>query len=259
MDIDAFAEIIEDGSVEWMRRQAVDSNRRPWNGIDYTDFTIENGRKGRRHYLASVKHLDDQIGLILTCLEETGLVENTIVLLTSDHGDFLGDRGLVGKKYFFRQAVDVPLIMAGPGVTPGTDQTLRSLSDLFATVLDAAGVDESDLSDSRSLLAEGDVNRVVCGQLDIGLFCARENWRYSRYRGGEIRLYNITRDPEELINLAERDEACRTRSEMESALTEWMSESLYAAHRDKRVEARNDDPDSEFNRAGWVRPYPGRS
>lgn len=118
----------------------------------------------RRSSKAMIKLIDDQIGEILRLLEKRGMMEDTLVLFTSDHGDMLGDHYLLQKGVPWRQAANVPLAIRLPGAEPtGENPYSVELSDLAATILDYAGLDArqalsrswpayNDIIPSRSLL-----------------------------------------------------------------------------------------------------------
>lgn len=119
-------------------------------------FTVEDFRKMRLGYFASIALLDLEVGRILEALEEKGLAENTIVIFTSDHGDMLGDHNLLVKgAFFYDPCVKVPLIIRWPkkcralSKVPGTSGTrisqLVQLHDLATTILTAAGVSQEKL------------------------------------------------------------------------------------------------------------------
>ena len=106
-------------------------------------------------YYAMIKLLDDQMGRILQVLEETGQLDRTIVIYTSDHGETLGDHGLIQKGCrFYDCTVRVPLIISGPGLLK---QGLRSdalveLTDIAPTLLELSGEPIPDRMQGRSLL-----------------------------------------------------------------------------------------------------------
>lgn len=104
-------------------------------------ITERGVRNARRAYYGSMSYVDDKIGRILDVLDETGLDKNTIVFLTSDHGEMLGERGMWFKKVFFQNSVNVPLIVAGPGIRPDRVRQNVSLVDLLPTFLDIADPD----------------------------------------------------------------------------------------------------------------------
>ncbi|MDO9356332.1 MAG: choline-sulfatase [Solirubrobacteraceae bacterium] len=101
-----------------------------------SDETI---RRARRAYYASVSYFDDHVGRIVAKLDELGLRENTVIVLTSDHGDMLGERGLWYKMTPFEGSARVPLIVNAPGlVDPGRVSQTVSLVDLLPTLVDVA-------------------------------------------------------------------------------------------------------------------------
>lgn len=105
-------------------------------------------------YYAMIAQIDDRFGEILDALEASGQAENTLVIFTSDHGDALGDHGLMYKGCrFYEGLVRVPLILRWPGkFTPGLrSDALVELIDLTATILDAAGIDPPESMQGRSL------------------------------------------------------------------------------------------------------------
>src|SRR5262249_41284340 len=89
------------------------------------------------HTYGSVAVIDDCIGRVLRALQENGLADDPFVAFTSDHGEFLGDHGLLRKgPPPYRQLLHVPLVLAGPGIRPLTVDALTSHVDLKATMLD---------------------------------------------------------------------------------------------------------------------------
>ena len=93
-------------------------------------------------------HRDDCCDRIVDAIERKGLATNTVIMLTSDHGDMLGDFDLLGKNTFFEPAIHVPLIIRAPDRPASTDDTLVTLTDLFATILTLASVTRNDDGDS---------------------------------------------------------------------------------------------------------------
>ena len=65
-------------------------------------------------YMGLIKHIDDQLGILFAFMEDRGLMETTTIVLTSDHGDYLGDHWMGDKDYFHDQSVKIPLIIADP-------------------------------------------------------------------------------------------------------------------------------------------------
>ncbi len=101
------------GDTPLLRQANVDGNKRPWNGVDHTEFTDAHKLKIRAHYAGSVVQIDYEVGQILEALRSNGLLDNTVVILATDHGDYLGDHGLIGKASFFESAMHIPLLAQG--------------------------------------------------------------------------------------------------------------------------------------------------
>jgi len=108
--------------------------------------------RARTAYYALVDELDAMIGRVLAALEETGLMDDTLVVYASDHGDHIGERGLFWKHTFFEESVGVPLVMRLPGVLPAGARRAEvvNLVDLSQTMLEAVGAPQLPDADGRS-------------------------------------------------------------------------------------------------------------
>ena len=167
--------------------------------------------------------IDDRIGQVLGKLDELGLAENTVVIFTTDHGDFMGDHQLLLKGALHYQGlVRVPFIWADP-VTPHAGEVRHDLSgtlDIAATVLDRAGLTPHNGIQGRSLIGPGDADLpvVIEEHQRRGYMGFEHNFRARtlmtrRYRltvyddpNGFGELYDLEGDPLEQVNLFE-DEA----------------------------------------------------
>ena len=96
-------------------------------------------RVARHAYYGSTSYVDDLVGDLLKVLKDTGLFNNTIIVFTSDHGEFLGEHGLWYKKSFFEEACRVPLIISSPQLEQKRITENVSLVDLLPTLLELAG------------------------------------------------------------------------------------------------------------------------
>jgi len=94
-------------------------------------------------YKAEVESVDERVGYILKALEYRGFLDNTIVVFTSDHGEFFGEHGLLGHgQNHYEQVIHVPLIIAGPGIPKGKrEQTMISNLDLMPTLKDLLDIE----------------------------------------------------------------------------------------------------------------------
>ena len=110
--------------------------------------------RGARQYYAMISLIDECVGRIVKQLEDAGQLENTMIVYSSDHGEMLGDHGLMAKFNFFRSSVQVPLIIVPPGgASQKTSDALVELVDIGPTILDTAGVEPLVEVDGRSILA----------------------------------------------------------------------------------------------------------
>jgi len=171
-------------------------------------------RRVRELYMAAVSHVDRAIGRVLEALEETGQLDNTLVILTSDHGEMLGDNGGWGKSLPNESSLRIPLVLRYPArLRPGTVRhDFADVMDIMPTVLDACGLDypgHYDLPGESLLVPQG------CGVRDRSVHYSEHNrgrrrWvslRGGRYKysywfdGGLEELYDLKEDPGEVNNL----------------------------------------------------------
>ncbi len=179
-----------------------------WREMNWSQFS-----QATACYYAYCSLVDDQIGRILTALTEMGQEENTIVVFTADHGDYMGDHRLVLKGVApFEGAYRVPLIMSGPGVP--TDQKVKeivSLIDLAPTLVELTTGGEFPCY-GRSLLPLLESERPEWRSEAFAEFHGqrffytqrvlwRDNYKYVFNGFDEDELYNLAADPYEMSNL----------------------------------------------------------
>ena len=104
------------------------------------DFTPQQLMEKTREYYAAVTGLDDQFGRLLSALRAAGHLEDTCIVLSADHGDMLGSHGLMAKHVWYEESVGIPLILAGPGLTPGICGSVIGSADILPTLLDWMGL-----------------------------------------------------------------------------------------------------------------------
>lgn len=127
--------------------QVVHANRR------YRDLTEEDIRRCRASYAGLVAHVDSQVGRVLEALEHSGLREETIVVLTADHGTCLGEHGWIEKwAQLWDETLHVPLWISVPGIAPGCSDALVQQFDLGATLLELCGAAPIEGNEARSLV-----------------------------------------------------------------------------------------------------------
>jgi arylsulfatase A-like enzyme len=189
----------------------------------FTDVSEGTFRAMKAAYYGMVSQLDWQLGLTLDALEELGLAENTVVVFTSDHGEFLGDHGIPAKAPFLLDCMlHVPCIVRAPGLGQGiTSHALAESVDLFPTIARLAGCDPPGWVQGQGLGpilqggSDGDSpGRTAVYAEAVDKRCVRTvEWKYIHYPAkpyGE--LYCLADDPHELVNLYGRE--ARVRDEM---------------------------------------------
>ncbi|MCY6382298.1 sulfatase-like hydrolase/transferase [Hoeflea prorocentri] len=202
-------------------------------------------------YMGLIKQADDQLGRLLDHLEVTGRMDDTMIVLTSDHGDYLGDHWLGEKDLFHEPSVKIPMIVYDPrkeaGATRGTtcDALVESI-DLAATFVEAAGGDVPDhIIEGRSLMpwlhgekpsdwrsyviSEFDYSSTPqCVQLglsprDARLFMVFDGrWKMMHAEGGfRPMLFDLQTDPEEFHDLAKTGTHQAEIDRLYDCLAEW--------------------------------------
>ncbi len=176
------------------------------------DFPDDIQQRTLAAYYACVNYLDDCIGELLEGLRRAGLLENTYVIYTSDHGEMAGEHGMWSKRSYYDASARVPLVIAGPGIREGEALTSPvELADLYPTFCDVAGVPIPDGLDGRSLLsamggsaqAERVVRSEFLPQNDwVAFRMARdERWKYVEFPEYPPVLFDMADDPGETTNL----------------------------------------------------------
>lgn len=163
-----------------------------------------------RAYLASVSFADMLVGRLLNTLKSEGLIDNTVVVLLSDHGYHLGSKDITGKNTLWHESTRGPFIFASPGIPQKGKQSDEAveLLDLYPTLVDLAGLPKKQGLDGHSLvpLLEDTRKRrpwpAICTHGPDNHVVITEQWRYIRYADGSEELYNRRDDPYEWHNLA---------------------------------------------------------
>src|SRR6202044_3970660 len=188
--------------------------------MDAEPVTEAQVRDARHAYYGAIAYIDDLLGRLMAALRSAGLAEDTIVVLTSDHGEMLGERGLWYKMSFFEGASRVPLVVASPGrLEPRRVAASVSLVDLMPTLIDLAGGNAKSPGigiDGHSLaphlrgpeghdeaigeyLAEGAIAPIV--------MIRRGAYKFIHSPVDPDQLFDLNRDPRERDNLAD-DPSC---------------------------------------------------
>lgn len=181
--------------------------------IDVTPPSEAQVRAARRAYMGSISYVDAQLGRLRRALAAARRGRETVVILLSDHGEMLGERGLWYKMNFYEPSIRIPLVVHAPGrFRPCRVPEAVSLADLAPTLLDLAGLPPMPAPiEGRSLLphlkGEGGHDEVVAEYLAEGalapiVMIRRGPWKFVHSPADPDQLFNLSGDPGELVNLA---------------------------------------------------------
>jgi phosphoglycerol transferase MdoB-like AlkP superfamily enzyme len=160
------------------------------------------------NYDRGIRYADDAFRRAFESLEARGFLDKALVIVTSDHGEELGEHGdLLHPGTLYDELLRVPLIMVGPGVPPGrVDTRLVSTLDVAPTILGLAGIEVPSSMQGRDLFsasAEAGEDDVVISQYRDLLYSVRSSrWKLIERRGRQPLLFNLRSDPTEQRNVA---------------------------------------------------------
>ena len=205
-------------------------------------------------YMGLVKQCDDQMGVLFDYLEKSGRMEDTLIVVTSDHGDFLGDHWLGEKTFFQNASVKVPMIIYDPSAkadaTRGTtSDALVECIDLVPTFVEVAGTDPATLDhilEGQSLLpmlrggAAPARDFVICeydysttplaARLDIApkdarmFMVADRAWKMIHFESGHRpMLFDLGADPDEVVDLGADPDKAEVIDRMYDMLFDWLA------------------------------------
>lgn len=203
-------------------------------------------------YMGLITQLDDHIGRLIDFLEARSQLDNTVIVITSDHGDYLGDHWLGEKELFHEASAKIPLIVVDPrreaDASRGTrDDRLVEAIDLVPTFIDYAGGDSRDLDhvlEGRSLLplvtgTQGiNWRRYAFSETDYAWRPARKTlalgpdqakaymvtdgrWKYVHYDNHPPQMFDLEADPDEFTDVVHCHTNRAVRSELEATLNQW--------------------------------------
>jgi arylsulfatase A-like enzyme len=194
-----------------------------------TEWAIENNEWENiiHAYLACVSFVDHYVGQIIQALEASGHADNTVVILASDHGYRLGEKGTFAKHCLWIEGTRVPLIVSGPGIADGLSvPDPVELLDLYPTILDLAGLPANGMNEGKSLAASlkggslpEDAHALVTfGRNNHSVFT--RDYHFIRYEDGSEELYDRAKDPHAFDNIAGDPDHCGTRKKLKALLPE---------------------------------------
>jgi arylsulfatase A-like enzyme len=181
-------------------------------------------------YMGLIKQIDDHLGQLFDWLEETNKMDETMIVVTSDHGDYLGDHWMGEKELFHEESVRVPMIIFDP--RPEADATRGTASDAFVeaidlvpTFIEAAGApSQNHILEGHSLMpllhgeTPDDWRDEAFSEIDYAFYTARhaldlgasdaraymlrtDEWKYVHFKGFPPQLFNLIEDPDEFNDL----------------------------------------------------------
>lgn len=163
-------------------------------------------------YYGLITHIDHQIGRFMMALEEHQLLENTIIVFLSDHGDQLGQHNLLRKAYPYQGSIRIPLIVKNVPELSGRIPYLVELRDIFPTLLDVAcgkkvtGIDGKSF---KNIMQSQGIHTHLHGEHAFGIeshhFIIDENWKYIWHCfTNKEQLFNLKNDSGEMQNVVEQ-------------------------------------------------------
>jgi uncharacterized sulfatase len=190
-------------------------------------------RQALQAYHAATTFMDAQVGRVVEELDRHGLAQNTVIVMTSDHGYHLGDHGLWQKMSIFEQSARVPLIVIAPGAAGNGKVSKRTveLVDLYPTLADLCGLPAPSYLDGKSLRPllenpQASWDKPAFSQVQRqgnqygGHSVRTERYRYTQWDGGKegSELYDYQSDPAEAHNLADDPAQASTVAELRALI-----------------------------------------
>ena len=205
-------------------------------------------------YMGLIKEIDDQLARVMDHLKQNQLWDNTLIVFTSDHGDYMGDHWLGEKELFHEPSVSVPLIIVDPDTradaTRGqVDERLVEGIDILPTILEALNVKvpeqriegQSLLSKMRDRSDQQPWREAALSEIDYSYYQARidlgiepsqaraymlktNDWKYVYFKGFHPQLFDLKNDPLELEDLGESKNTQSIRSEFQGELLERLTD-----------------------------------
>jgi arylsulfatase A-like enzyme len=194
------------------------------------DASPEQAREMIRAYYASTSFVDAQVGRVLEALDRLHLRDRTIVVFWGDHGYHLGEKGKWSKAYsLYEVGTRVPLIIAPPGAKARSSPRTVELLDLYPTLAELCGLPRPQGIEGHSLVPllrnpgarwNHPAFTVTLYQGKLGKSVRTERWHYAEWEDGRAgaMLFDHTKDPRELKNLAADPAYAKTVLEMKSLL-----------------------------------------
>ncbi len=211
---------------EWAR----DTESLPYNLQGVRSRAVYSEREivwARRAFYALCTHIDQQIGALIGTIREEGILDDTVIMFTSDHGDMLGNHGLWAKQTFYEGSTNVPMILIGREGDSAvgwnrTDDRIVGLQDVMPTLLDLAGIQVPETVEGRSMIS-GARRDFLYGEFGEEKHSSRMiragKFKLIWYPAGNVfQLFDLEADPKEMRDLAGVPEIAKTLSYLKNCL-----------------------------------------
>jgi len=183
-------------------------------------------------YYAVISHLDEQIGRILAALKDTGQLDNTVIIFSSDQGLAMGSHGLRGKQNMYEHTVGTSLIICGPGVPEGARRTAQCyLRDLYPTICEMAGAEVPAVVQGKSLVPVLRDDKHTLYPAIFGYFgpvqrmIRTDQWKLIYYPEiDRYQLFDLGIDPYELKDLSGDPQHATALRDLRAKLTAWQKD-----------------------------------
>lgn len=244
----------------------------PFDGGSHYVKNVSDIPKIVRAYWGAVSLIDKNVGRMLDKIDELGMSEDTIIVFTTDHGEYMGDHGMMAKGGFlWENLVNVPFICKNPGSSFVGERTsaLFSFTDIVPTLLDIAGIEDHNMAldgVSQKSVLSGDKesirsvvsihhptsneqdkysctygdNELNAATIDADLHSiVTQRWKLVYYAGQkEGLLFDLDNDPQELNNLYNQDTYLKVQYQLEKRL---LDELIFENDKQALVNKRNAD------------------
>lgn len=193
-------------------------------------YSSKEIKLAKRAFYAQCTHIDHQIRLLIGTLRETNMLDNTIIMFHSDHGDMLFDHKMVAKRVFYENAANVPMILSGKPLEKSRgqiDKRLVCLADVMPTLLDLCNIPVPESVEGISMLGT-DKREMLYGEMGEGDKATRMvvdgKYKLIYYAVGNVmQLFDLDNDPYEKVNIINTE----TILDIQKSLTDFLIVNLY--------------------------------
>jgi len=232
-------------------------------------YTEKERKRARRAFFALCTHIDYQIRLLIGTLRESNVLDDTIIVFTSDHGDMLFNHDMVAKRSFYEESACVPFLLSGKPMLPlrgRVEKKLAGMCDLMPTLLDLSGIKIPETVEGIPLLSD-QTHEYLYGEVSEGDKSTRMI-RWSDYKliyypcGNVFQLFDLEKDRKETHNCVKDPEYTQTLATMKAYLLSnlhdsdqaWVKNGELIGFESKRYESKADF--GLYNQRGYHWPTP---